>query len=78
MPGAPLARRSRHCSVAHSIPVTSTACSSSWKRCRRERRAGGSELPHMAANLSTWATLVTGMIPGTMGTWIPAALALAT
>ena len=68
-PGAPPASSSAHCSVAHATPSWSTASgSSSRERQRVEQRVGNRWRRSSDVNRRIWPTLVTGMMPGMIGT----------
>ena len=64
-----LQRRVGDAEVEHRLGVLAA------RRAARGASAGGIEAPHIAAIRSTWPTWVIGMIPGMIGTVIPAARA---
>ena len=46
---------------------------SSSRPSKRWPSQSGTPAPHMALNFRTWARVFTGMMPGTIGTVMPAA-----
>ena len=60
------------------MPIAMTTEGSSWNFVSRLWRSPGIRAPHILVKRSICATLVIGMMPGTMGTVIPAARARST